>query len=363
MSAVLPVHAIARPLHVGARLDAVDTAKAIGIVLVVLGHAPGTPAWAVAAIYSFHMPLFFFLSGCLLAPERADEPLLASFKRHARSLLVPYAFFFVVSLLFWWATRNMGDRAAEFAGLGLDDALLGFATGLSTDLFVNPPLWFFPALMSCAIVYVLLQRWLGAAGVLALALVTALLMLGVDEWPQRLPWGLDVAGIALVFYAAGHALRRHAPWCLTLMRGPGSAWLLLGVALVGLLWWQMAMTQWRVDLAELHFTQAWLYLPCAAAGIAMTLGLSRLCAPTAIARWLSENSLVIFPLHALSALVGIGLVKAFWPPMDDAGFSAAWCLPFTVWSLATLVPVAWLLTRHAPVLLGRPRDRRIGSLR
>ena len=44
------------------RLEWIDKAKGIGIILVILGHTicpPNIKFW----LYSFHMPLFFFLSG------------------------------------------------------------------------------------------------------------------------------------------------------------------------------------------------------------------------------------------------------------------------------------------------------------
>ncbi len=44
------------------RIKCIDIAKGIGILLVIIGHVlPGT--YLAKVIYSFHMPLFFFLSG------------------------------------------------------------------------------------------------------------------------------------------------------------------------------------------------------------------------------------------------------------------------------------------------------------
>ncbi|MBB6427188.1 acyltransferase family protein [Sphingopyxis sp. JAI128] len=69
-----------------ARLQWVDALKGAGILLVVLGHAlgglidagfaPGT-TWfrpLFAAIYIFHMPLFFFLTGLFVAKRVNDNP-------------------------------------------------------------------------------------------------------------------------------------------------------------------------------------------------------------------------------------------------------------------------------------------------
>ena len=54
------------------RLDWIDIAKGIGIILVVLGHTlvpqvreTGFAGFLWIFIYNFHMPLFFFLSGYL----------------------------------------------------------------------------------------------------------------------------------------------------------------------------------------------------------------------------------------------------------------------------------------------------------
>ncbi len=50
----------------GQRNETLDIAKGLGIVLVVLGHNPvfrEGAHWLYEAVYLFHMPLFFFLSG------------------------------------------------------------------------------------------------------------------------------------------------------------------------------------------------------------------------------------------------------------------------------------------------------------
>ena len=47
------------------RLDWVDIAKGIAIVLMILGHS-SLPNMIQNWIYSFHMPFFFFISGVLM---------------------------------------------------------------------------------------------------------------------------------------------------------------------------------------------------------------------------------------------------------------------------------------------------------
>lgn len=45
------------------RIEAIDIAKGIGIFFVVIGHFINMSSYPGRVIYSFHMPLFFFLSG------------------------------------------------------------------------------------------------------------------------------------------------------------------------------------------------------------------------------------------------------------------------------------------------------------
>ncbi len=52
------------------RLDFIDIAKGIGIILVVTGHLLPVAAGLHVLIYSFHMPLFFFLSGFFLGQDQ-----------------------------------------------------------------------------------------------------------------------------------------------------------------------------------------------------------------------------------------------------------------------------------------------------
>lgn len=61
------------------RLNWVDWAKTFGIFLVVFGHSfnPSSSEWSwelelLNLIYSFHMPLFFFLSGYLFKVKETN---------------------------------------------------------------------------------------------------------------------------------------------------------------------------------------------------------------------------------------------------------------------------------------------------
>lgn len=91
--------AVATGKHVmarGSRLTALDSLRGFGILLVVWGHISRS-AGLVSWIFSFHMPLFFIISGMLFH----ERQFLDSFKKKVARLLIPYLFFGIVTFAYW----------------------------------------------------------------------------------------------------------------------------------------------------------------------------------------------------------------------------------------------------------------------
>ncbi|MDI1295578.1 MAG: acyltransferase family protein, partial [bacterium] len=76
------------------RLDWVDVARGIGILAVVIGHV-WTRGGVRDAVYSFHMPLFFLLSGMMARPH----PIGAFTRRQIIGQMRPYAAFLALLIV------------------------------------------------------------------------------------------------------------------------------------------------------------------------------------------------------------------------------------------------------------------------
>ena len=78
------------------RVEWIDCAKGIGIILVIMGHSI-CPDTLLYWLYTFHMPLFFFLSGLTFNFDKYFE--FKSFViSKIKSLLIPYA---LLSLIYF----------------------------------------------------------------------------------------------------------------------------------------------------------------------------------------------------------------------------------------------------------------------
>lgn len=77
------------------RLILFDIAKAICIILVVIGHyvPENSPSWYVVVhdvIYTFHMPLFMFASGFIYMATKKDIPYQDFLWKKVKRLMLPY---------------------------------------------------------------------------------------------------------------------------------------------------------------------------------------------------------------------------------------------------------------------------------
>lgn len=77
--------------------DSVSIAKAIGIILMVIGHS-GCPVGMHHFLSMFHMPLFFFLSGYCFKAYYFDHK-KEYLKKRLKSLYLPYVKWAIVFLL------------------------------------------------------------------------------------------------------------------------------------------------------------------------------------------------------------------------------------------------------------------------
>ena len=178
------------------RIEWVDIAKGVAIVLVCLGHRD-VPEGMCVWIYSFHLPLFFFLAGYTTRFES-----YASFGAYAmrkvRVLLVPYFIFGLLYKTIGFCFNYLYSHAAVDFGAEALILLRGSDVG---------PLWFIPPLFVVEVVsYVLNLLPKGKTVVVILS------SFGGYAMTLAFPsicffWRLNIAFISLFFFWFARFLR------------------------------------------------------------------------------------------------------------------------------------------------------------
>lgn len=174
----------------------ISVLKGLGIILVVYGHliqrsmiVAGqdfflNPIFKV--LYTFHMPLFFFISGYLMAISLNHRTIGESLKRKYRSLFVPFLSWGLLGVMVVYALRLPGELA------NADNLSIWFVWFLLT-LFVSSGL---------LIGSVELKKYIGIA---AFPLVyTLLLMVPANDY-----LGIYYIKWFYLFYLAGYLMKHY----------------------------------------------------------------------------------------------------------------------------------------------------------
>lgn len=259
------------------RIEYIDIARGIGILLVVLAHNDFgfISQYGYEVIYSFHMPLFFFLSGYFI---RTDISFLEFFKKRFHSLLKPFLF---TLFLIYFTSISFEKMAFGTALRRIGKSLYG--TGVYIDWV---QLWFLPNLFVVslyAFIFLVLvgklnNRWL-RLGILTATLAISLpflksfypfsvSMLGKDYELFGLPFSLDLVFLSGFFFILGSEVRQVANETLFgnyfLLAGTGTSVFLMNYFIDS-----------RIDFNTRLYSSFFINTLEAMAGILFALALSR----------------------------------------------------------------------------------------
>jgi acyltransferase len=344
------------------RLNYIDYMKGIGILLVVLGHMSELPNSMRIFIYSFHMPLFFFISGYLFNANKNKEfkPFL---KKKTFSLLLPYIYLQLFLFLFYSAADTYSGNGHNFA-----EHILTIIYGniLFETNYINTP-WFLICLFTVDLMFqritTLTKNNLRVIGLIAL--VSSLIGYSLSFFNIiRLPFTLDVTFTALAFYSAGYLFKQtgfvgKVESKLKKVSVTVLAFLLPNIIflLLNNLWSPTSLlVDGRIDMIYLKYGNYLLFYIAALTGILFIYYLTTWLEGKNISvlNYLGQNSLTIMVFH-IPVYVVIG--KAF----EMLGLSDNQLLLLLVKFILILLitgVIISIVNRYLPFTVGKKKSKR-----
>lgn len=249
-----------------ARLRWLDAARGLAMLLVIIGHTvPGNEA-VIGALYTFHLPLFFVISGYAMRPVRDGR---AFVRRHVHSffrLIVPCAAVQMGLMIYFYLLEG-NPGAGRLMGLEKRALVQLFWAG-AQSVGGRPALgipWFLFALFWGRMIFDALRMAFGRHAVIACAATAALgLIIGRSSyWPQS----LDLAMVSVLFLCAGEQLHRLETLSPRVRRGA-----LFAAALV---WALGLLMDVRVDMAVHQYGPHGLGIPVSLCASAVVCALMR----------------------------------------------------------------------------------------
>ena len=177
------------------RNTVIDFAKGLAIVLMLADHIIKTGSF----ITSFHMPLFFILSGYFFKNIPFKEYLI----KKSKGLLIPYLILNVIALIFVLIRDRNNFDASEF-GAKIIRILLG-CDGLSLG-------WFLIALFLTSIIYWIIYKLFWKYKIIYAVILIVLTVAGwyTGSLFETHYYQWDVALVCVIFFAMGHLYKEYS---------------------------------------------------------------------------------------------------------------------------------------------------------
>lgn len=310
-----------------------DILRGFGVFYVVLGHIVHISP-VVQYIYSFHVPLFFFISGVLFAPAKYAST-SQYIRKKVNSLLLPYFFFYAVSLAYWYLVEY------RLFGRGGDTTLLQefyfmFSGCVST---AAGALWFLPCLFWVEVLYWFMyherRKYQGPVCAIILAVVGTT-SIYYQFYPQA--FGLLQSFVVIPFFAIGYLLKSKMD---ALFQSRLSVKLLVVCVTVLVQYLLLADSKFNIGSFEIESHSS--YIPIALAGIAFYLMVSLIIKRAFFLEWLGRNSLFIFSFHAIIYRGVIMMVSVCLSvSQSELRGSLAYSILLTLITLITMIPMVYV---------------------
>ena len=315
------------------RVSEIDTAKGIGIALVVFGHMVardvkplGNDWWIVwhEHLYSFHMAFFFFLSGYVFFLQPSDQ-WAGRLHKSAAKLLPAYVLFSLIVYLAKAATVHVLHVDRPVRNLSHEVLLM---LAYPTEGFAQF-LWFIVTLLMIMALMTALRSWIIRHLAAALVFFFALHVLSVADHVTDFLALQQLTRYAIFFLLAALCHRKPHVWALMTSR---FGWLFVATFVVALI---ALPDRWQPTVA------GFLSVP---ALVAVALWVDRWPPLRRPLQYLGRNTLTIYLMNSLAMGLVRGIVLQVWG-WDGWHFFVVAPVLLTAGLLLPILAQRWLFSR------------------
>lgn len=319
----------------------INVSKVIGAYLMILGHRHLVGELYTQLIFSFHMPLFFILSGMLYH----HRPIKETFKRVLRSLLVPFAIMTLLWIIWYFVLLIKNDIPIS----NIVPYAIGSIISPGNNYKMFHPLcaylWFIMALAIIKILTSLVHR---KTLILIISMFCLLIDVILIKYQIHLPFTLNSVLLAIPFFAIGYTFQEFFNRKLSYDAEIGITLLgIISVLIIG-------SFNGKVDINNNCFgNNIFLYLICGITGTMAVFSLSRLLCVVIPKKFkvinvLSKGTLLVVGFSASLSSVYLAICKYLTIPIELNIIGVI----VGMMVLVSFYPVTLLADRYFPAIIG-----------
>lgn len=310
------------------RLDYIDLSKGFTIILVVLGHIY-QDNYIRTWLYSFHIPLFFIISGILLNyKDINNNNFLSILETKIKSIMIPYFCFEALNIIIWLI--NNKEFTISALRWNIIDTILLYAHGTT---------WFLPCLFIAEIIFIIIRKIIKND---YFTIITCILI-------TTLPFVLNLGqGITLIIFRSCIALGFI---CLGYFIYPIQKDINLSKIKISIIFCIniiLCILNGRVDLYKITFNNVILYFLCAFLGSISILMIFKNIKFNRGLSYFGKNSLIIMCVHNNLILILQSIFK-----FSYDGYVKGLILLIIV--MIIQIPIIEIINRYLPFMIGKKR--------
>lgn len=313
------------------RIDYLDVAKFIGLLLVCFCHIPMPEGNFHVWVYSFHMPLFFIVSGIFFSPDKFDVG------KSALQMLVPFVIFNIIALVI-----SMFIGTVSTGMVKLPDVTSDF---IIRSKYTIGPSWFLLSLFVLRVYCGIILKYLNNRCLVASSFLIMLVFYITSDSGFWYVLSLGSTVLGLPFYLSGYYFKG----IFLEDRLIGKWW--LPIAALGLS--ILALINGQVEIYNHDYGRNVVsFIVFGLAGTLFIIALSRYVKlPKKTLSVFMDGALFIICFHTLI----FEYLILMWNKLtgDFSGNTVAEKIVFTALTFTVSYPLILLMLRYTPFLLGK----------
>ena len=326
------------------RLDYLDFTKGFAMIFVVFGHALAIEStnyimnWA----YSFHMPIFFIISGCLLK-YKENNGKRYTIKTKCYSLLIPYLYFCIANIIIEFILSKFNINIFIY---GIERTVTFY--GISS-------LWFVSALFMGEIVFLILKKKIPnekALFFLGLILFIFPLIVGINHKTEgdtlKIIWSIGRGCEAFLFIQIGYHLFNY----INNIKVP-SIYLVILLLIVSI----TVYLNGFVNTFVCRYNNLFLFFINFIFMSLLLILLFKNIKQSKVLSWIGKNSLIIMATHQAT-------ISIIWGIMENLRLDYIGYLPGILVTLLVFIieiPIVYVINNYLSFMIGKKNIKAISD--
>ena len=340
------------------RLNWIDMAKGFAMILVMFGHAP-ISLRIRAEIYTFHLPLFFFMSGYLFSNVKYNN-FIAFFKKRFITIGIPYFCFSFIEYIYFFLFNNKQNVSPL-------KSLIGTLIPLrfNNGTLHNGTLWFIVCLFMSELIFFLIVKYSknDKKKIVACLVVCAIIGVFYNIYIKKpLPWSIDVAFISVVFYGMGYLIKGIENKVSKLVNIKYLIIFLIANVLLGHL--NIRYLNANVDMSSSRYGNYFLFYMAAFCGIMASLIFCRLLPKLRILIYVGKNSIIFMAFHQmiLYPIIDKLIAHVSFLTSQKSYIVALNGIIHVGVTLIVMIPIIYVINNYMPFILGKGFPKKVAKL-